>query len=162
MRKISIQTWNTFQAINIFVNDFLAENIQVEIILRTDQSDNMNTGQIDNSNTSSQPNGCSISSPAARNPRQMKEAIPTTGIVLQPHWSMSWKGRRKRYIQTVLQGSSDIAYREGQSTHCLYTRGGSVESIRVVSHTSEATIPDMNRVYAIHTTHKHHFYQNNI
>ena len=36
MRKISIQTWNTFQAINIFVNDFLAENVQVEIILRTD------------------------------------------------------------------------------------------------------------------------------
>ena len=34
MRKISVQTWNTFQAINIFVNDFLAENVQVEIILR--------------------------------------------------------------------------------------------------------------------------------
>jgi len=33
MRKISIQTWNTFQAINIFVDDFLAEEVQVEIIL---------------------------------------------------------------------------------------------------------------------------------
>jgi hypothetical protein len=48
------------------------------------------------------PKGCSISSPAARNPRYIKEAMATPGMVYHPKSWRSWKGRKKRYTQTVL------------------------------------------------------------
>ena len=35
-------------------------------------------------------------------PRYIKAAMPTPGMVDQANCSISWKGKKKRYIQTVL------------------------------------------------------------
>jgi len=44
-------------------------------------------------------------------PRYMKDAMPTPGIVDHANWSISWKGKKKRYIQTVLNAKELLAHR---------------------------------------------------
>lgn len=60
----------------------------------------------------------------------MNAAMPTPGIAYHANRSTSWKGRKKRYIQTVLGARSDECTDRMKLTLTVFSRSESNLSLR--------------------------------